>query len=524
MRISVATSAAAVLGLGLQAVAAIDPLVIKDAKWFNSKSGEQFFVKGVDYQPDILKTSKVRDPLVDVDACNRDLPFLKDLGVNAIRVYQTEPFGNHDQCMKMLADAGIYVMLDLSTPTETINRESPSYDVDLLGYYKRKVDTFSKYDNVFAFLAGNEVTNAINNTMASAFVKGALRDVKAYIKSKKLKIPVGYATNDDAEIRWNLQNYFDCGSKEEQADFYGVNLYEWCGDKVNFETSGYVNVVKNFTGWDVPVVLTEYGCNSVKPRTFPQVAALYGSKMTDEFSGGFVYEYVEEANQFGLVKVDGNKGSKTADYDNFKKALAAVNPKGVSMSSYSSNNKPHDCPKVGATTRWMASNKLPPTPSNDTCSCMEKTLTCVSKMTAPPTGDAELAKFGKTVSEIFGTACAKIDCGPVSSNATTGTYGKYSFCDTIQRVNWVMTAYYTNQRQVSGSCDFNGFAHTQSVKSTDDSRCPTQKGSSDSNGSNDPNGSNENGDSDTTSDSTTTMPSTSLFALAIMTIVAMAMI
>ncbi|KAJ2441210.1 hypothetical protein GGI03_008433, partial [Coemansia sp. RSA 2337] len=166
---------AAILGLASQA-ASIDPLVIKGSKWFNSKTGAQFFVKGIDYQPDITSTSAVRDPLADTAGCTRDLPFLKDLGVNAIRVYQTEPFGNHDKCMSMLADAGIYVMLDLSTPTETINRDTPSYDVDLLGYYQRKVDTFSKYDNVFAFLAGNEVTNAYNNTGASAYVKAALRD------------------------------------------------------------------------------------------------------------------------------------------------------------------------------------------------------------------------------------------------------------------------------------------------------------------------------------------------------------
>ncbi|KAJ2752325.1 1 3-beta-glucanosyltransferase gel4 [Coemansia pectinata] len=286
---------AAILGLASQA-ASIDPLVIKGSKWFNSKTGAQFFVKGIDYQPDITSTSAVRDPLADTAGCTRDLPFLKDLGVNAIRVYQTEPFGNHDKCMSMLADAGIYVMLDLSTPTETINRDTPSYDVDLLGYYQRKVDTFSKYDNVFAFLAGNEVTNAYNNTGASAYVKAALRDVKSYIKSKHLTIPVGYATNDDADIRWQLQTYFDCGSISDRADFYGINLYEWCGPTATFESSGYADVVKNFTSWDVPVLLTEYGCNAIKPRTFPEIAAIYGSNMTSSFSGGFVYEYVEEPN------------------------------------------------------------------------------------------------------------------------------------------------------------------------------------------------------------------------------------
>ncbi|KAJ2329369.1 hypothetical protein GGI00_003957, partial [Coemansia sp. RSA 2681] len=83
--------------------------------------------------------------------------------------------------------------------------------------------------------------------------------------------------------------------------------------------------------------------------------------------------------------------------------------------------------------------------------------------------------FGQSVSSIFGTVCGTVDCSSVSGNATTGKYGKYSFCDPIQRVSWVMTEWYNNQRNVDGSCDFGGFAKTQSVKSTDDSSCSNQK-------------------------------------------------
>ncbi|KAJ2395670.1 40S ribosomal protein S27 [Coemansia sp. RSA 2603] len=497
MRVSLASLAVVALGLATQ-VASIDPLVVKGSKWFNKKTGAQFFVKGVDYQPDITSTSQIRDPLADSSICTRDLPFLKDLGVNAIRVYQTEPFGDHDQCMKMLSDAGIYVMLDLSTPTYTINRASPSYDADLLGYYQRKVDTFSQYDNVFAFIAGNEATNMVNNTDTSAFVKAALRDVKAYIKSKNLSIPVGYATNDDADIRWQLQTYFDCGSEEEQADFYGVNLYEWCGNTATFESSGYVDVVKNFTNWDVPVLLTEYGCNAVKPRTFPEIASIYGTDMTSTFSGGFVYEYVEEDNEYGLVSVSGNTGKKTADYDNFKKALAAVNPKGVTMNSYTPSGKQQSCPAVGASHAWMASSTLPPTPSNATCECMMKSLSCVSKLKTVPTSTDDLASFGKSVGNIFGTVCADVDCGDVSTDATKGVYGKYSFCNAVERVSWVMNAWYVEQRGVDGSCDFGGFAQTTKATLKDDSTCSDQKDSSTSSGGS---SSSKNGDEDSDSSS-----------------------
>lgn len=199
----------------------------------------------------------------------------------------------------MLQNAGIYVVLDLGEPKTSINRDSPEWNLGLYDRYTSVVDTFQKYNNVLGFFAGNEVSNAPNNTIASAFVKAAVRDVKAYIVQKKYRpIGVGYATNDD-DTRTELAHYFNCGPQENAIDFWGYNIYSWCGQS-SYTDSKYDVRTKEFSTYSVPAFFAEYGCNT-KTRVFSEVGALFGSEMTPVWSGGIVYMYFEEANKYGVL-------------------------------------------------------------------------------------------------------------------------------------------------------------------------------------------------------------------------------
>jgi hypothetical protein len=79
-------------------------------------------MRGVAYQQEINSntsaTSSVKytDPLSDTTSCKRDIEFLKKVRTNTIRVYAINPDEDHDECMNALADAGIYVVADLSEP------------------------------------------------------------------------------------------------------------------------------------------------------------------------------------------------------------------------------------------------------------------------------------------------------------------------------------------------------------------------------------------------------------------------
>ncbi len=73
------------------------------------------------------------DPLADETLCRRDVPLLQRLGTNVIRTYAIDPTQNHDACMTLLQNAGIYVISDLSEPLTSINRDQPAWNTKL--YY-----------------------------------------------------------------------------------------------------------------------------------------------------------------------------------------------------------------------------------------------------------------------------------------------------------------------------------------------------------------------------------------------------
>jgi hypothetical protein len=461
------TLAGAAATLFACANAAVDPIVIKGSKFFYKTNGTQFFMNGVAYQQGInTNTSQTEvkdyiDPLADTKACKRDIEFLKQLKTNTIRVYAIDPEQDHKECMDALADAGIYVVADLSQPGESINREDPEWNVELYNRYTSVVDELAQYTNTLGFFAGNEVSNQFNNTQASAFVKAAVRDTKAYIKSKNYReIGVGYATNDDADIRENLADYFDCGDHQDAIDFWGYNIYSWCGDS-SFEKSGFDVRTKEFENYRVPVFFAEYGCNTPRPRKFTEVGALYGKQMTGVWSGGIVYMYFEEKNEFGLVSINDDKVETNEDFNNLKKQIAKVNPSGVKMSDYTpTNTAAAKCPDTNS--KWAAqATPLPPAANAQACSCMMETLSCkVSDI-------VDEKKYG----DLFGTVCGYSEgkyCEGINKNTTQGPYGAYSMCSAKEKLSFAFNAY---SKEISNGCDFEGAATTKTASEKPASSC-----------------------------------------------------
>ncbi|KAJ5419969.1 hypothetical protein N7465_002488 [Penicillium sp. CMV-2018d] len=446
------------------AVADLDPIVIKGSKFFYSSNNTQFFMRGVAYQKESTSSSGYTDPLADATACARDVPIMAELRTNVIRTYAINASADHSACMKLLSAAGIYVISDLSDPNQSIDRSDPSWETDLFARYTSVVDELAQYNNTIGFFAGNEVSNTVATSDASAFVKAAVRDTKKYIKKKGYRsMGVGYATADVSAIRADMADYFNCGDSDDTIDFWGYNIYSWCGNSTYAE-SKYQARTEEFANYSVPVFFAEYGCNEVTPREFTEVKALYGDTMAEVWSGGIVYMYFQEANNYGLVSVvDSTSVSTMSDFKYYSSEIASANPTGVNKASYTPTNTAlRSCPTVGS--GWAAEpSPLPPIADVDLCNCMYDASACVVA------GSLSSTKYAK----LFSTVCGYTDCSGLTGNATTGEYGAYSMCTTKQQLAFALNKYYVEQDRAADACSFAGSATVKAVtKAT--GTCSTQ--------------------------------------------------
>jgi hypothetical protein len=446
-------------------------------------------MKGVAYQQNYQPngttsfTSTYTDPLADGNACKRDIPLLKQIYTNVLRVYAIDPTKNHDDCMSQLASAGIYVIADLGEPATSIRSNDPEWDVTLFQRYTGVVDALAKYKNVIGFFAGNENVSSGNQTAAAAFVKAAVRDTKGYIANQKYRrtLGVGYATAD-VPSRNELAHYFACQPGDQgnktSIDFWGYNVYSWCGDS-SYARSSYGERVDFFSNYPVPVFFAEYGCieglsGGPTSRPFTEVQVLYGN-MTNVFSGGIVYEWFMGENNYGLVSlVNSASVSPYPDFTSLQSQLAKVTPTITQRSAYTPANSPPACPSVGGS--WQAqASPLPPTVNPQLCQCMAASLQCNIK----DTNENDYA-------DVFNYICGANSkfCSGIARNATTGTFGGYSGCDPKDQLAFVANQYYLGNSKRPDACSFGGKATIQSAQTA--SSCVALLSAVGSNGSGSP--------------------------------------
>ncbi|KAF2719348.1 glycoside hydrolase family 72 protein [Polychaeton citri CBS 116435] len=334
---------------------AVSPIEVQNQELIDTVSGQRFMIVGVDYQPGgqgaYTGNGEGSDPLSVPDACLRDAALMQNLGINTIRCYNVDPLLNHDECMSIFNSIGIYAIIDVNSPKNSLDRSNPggSYNEDYLSHVFQNIEAFKNYPNTLGFFSGNEVMNDIPTSQDNPpYIRAVQRDMKDYIANHANRtIPVGYSAADVADILYDTWNYMQCslgGNDNSQSDFFGLNDYSWCGSDSSYTISGYDQKVAHFANSSIPVFFSEYGCNKPSPRQFDEVLSLYGPEMT-VMSGGLVYEWSQETSNYGLVDISANGSAQLlGDYNTLLSQYNKLNATLLtSQNSTATNIQPPTC-------------------------------------------------------------------------------------------------------------------------------------------------------------------------------------
>lgn len=321
----------------LGAVQALIPLTIKGNRFIHpalsaTQEGVEFSVVGVDYQPggsSAYDASGSSDVLSDGEVCLRDAFVLQQLGVNIIRVYTINPWINHDECMSIFNAAGIYLLIDVNSPSLSLDRYNPAstYSENYLNQVFGVIDAFKGYPNLLGFFSGNEVVNDDKSaSVVPQYIRAVQRDMKEYMsKHSDRQVPVGYSAADVDSLRQAMWLYLECGNDTSVASYFAINSYSWCSGINDWQTSGYGTLETEFANSSIPVFFSEYGCNTKSPRTFTEVYQGIYAELENTFSGGLVYEYSQETSNYGLVNINDNGSvSILQDYVNLQQAYQKI--------------------------------------------------------------------------------------------------------------------------------------------------------------------------------------------------------
>jgi len=332
----------------------LNPVIPKGNLFFDSVTKEFFPIKGIAYYPrpnaGPLSFSNSVDFFTDDfrSIWETDIEYLRQLGVNTIRIYGVDPSKNHDNFMCALQQAGIYVVVGLLADCEDCGigpNEAPScYPASLKNRGQFIINEFSKYTNTLVFSAGNEVTLYARGRqieLNAACQKRFLRDMRFYVSTCSAipasilprKVPIGMVNWDRQRIR--QAQYFNCRTDPmdflENAEWYGLNAYRHCDVTATSteDLSGWISLRQDFEaiGLSVPVMIAEYGCRERFPtignfeaqRTWLQVDAIYSPDYIDVFAGGVVFEYSAEK-----YIVDTSDQGKPWPYNEFMKLQYGV--------------------------------------------------------------------------------------------------------------------------------------------------------------------------------------------------------
>lgn len=256
--------------------ARLPPLEFHGNQFFNSETGESVRLKGIAYYP---RPNAGLLNLNGVDFFHEeyrslweaDIEYMKELGINAVRIYAVDTSKDHDGFMCAMQEAGIYVLVGLSATCDgcsiTMDPAPECYSPSLKVRGMQVINHFSKYENLLGFDATNEVHLNSNVTDTGPCQRKFLSDMRTFIAecdAMPRKIPVGLSFAD--KERTLLIDYYNCQEQPGDngyPDWFGLNIYLDCNpDHVNAsDTKAFPILAADFANYSLPVLVSQQWMN-----------------------------------------------------------------------------------------------------------------------------------------------------------------------------------------------------------------------------------------------------------------------
>lgn len=243
---------------------------------------------------------------------SQDLPMIKALGVNVIRVYSMIAYQNsspltdqvftHTNFLDACHEAGLYVLVGLPLPIQLFCLgQTPSPDAAWWSTnITATVSQMADHPAVMGFTMANEVDNGSVDTYGptanAEYWWGQVQAIAAQVKQLAPTKLVGIANHDDSGICLNCQSYM---AQCPDIDFWGVNSYQpQTLAPVFGGTTSYPTGYATLTGTALkPVLLSEYGFPATSRPDALDPTGIYSDTTTEGRTAAVLAAMIPQAYQ-----------------------------------------------------------------------------------------------------------------------------------------------------------------------------------------------------------------------------------
>jgi len=250
-----------------------------------------------DLRDDFNESSSFIDPLEDGAKCERDIPYLKQLGINTVFISYVQAQSPHSACMTKLQKAEIYVLVNLGSTIGDIYTTA-RWDYPLYQRYTAVISSLASYSNVLGFWL--MPTSA---PLALPHARAAARDLRQFLESSGFRrIPIG--SGGFAAVRTPNFEYLSCG-ENTPIDFllYVIDIPtmkpKMCPEYISRVRQGLNDLVSVQS--QLPILFISHACDVAEFARSGLLQDSYNDNYTALHSGTMMFPYFDAQDDRGIL-------------------------------------------------------------------------------------------------------------------------------------------------------------------------------------------------------------------------------